>query len=63
MTYKVISSQVKFGQQPELSLRGGGWGFAPATRNVNIEEKQNQKKPLAVWFPAYLLYLPGNLKS
>ena len=48
MTYKVISSQVKFGQQPELSLRGGGWGFAPATRNVNIEEKQNQKKPLVV---------------
>ena len=21
------------------------WGFAPATRNVNIEEKQNQTKP------------------
>ena len=28
-----------------------------------IEEKQDQKKSLAVWFPAYLLYLPSNLKS
>ena len=26
-----------------------------------IEEKYNQKKSLAVWFPTYLLYLPGNL--
>ena len=26
-------------------------------------EKWNQKKSLTVWFPTYLLYLPGNLKS
>ena len=25
--------------------------------------RENEKKSLAVWFPAYLLYLPGNLKS
>ena len=29
----------------------------------NRKKKKNQKKTLAVWFPAYLLYLPGNLKS
>ena len=42
-------------------------GFSPATMNVcfhrKIEEKCNQKKSLAAWFPAYLLYLPGNLTS
>ena len=55
---------------PRLSLRAGGWGFPPATMSVapgyfygKIEEKQNQKKSLAVWFPFYLLYVPGNLKS
>ena len=56
---------------PGLSLRGRGWGFFPATKNVppnyfqrkSIAEKQNQKKPLAVWFPVYFLYFPGNLKS
>ena len=56
---------------PGLSLRGRGWGFFPATKNVppnyfqrkSIAEKQNQKKPLAVWFPVYFLYFPCNLKS
>ena len=53
-----------------LSLRGRGRGFAPATIYVapgyfhrETEEKYNQKKFLTVWFPSYLLYLPGNLKS
>ena len=53
-----------------LSLRAGGRGFSPATKRVapgyfywKTEEKYNQKKSLAVWFPAYLLCLPGNLKS
>ena len=53
-----------------LSLRAGGRGFSPATKRVapcyfywKIVEKENQKKSLAVWFPAYLLYLPGNSKS
>ena len=43
---------------PGLSLRGGGWGFPPATMNLapgyfqrKIEEKKNQKKPFTVWFP------------
>ena len=61
----------KFGQELEgLSLRAGGWGFPPTDMNVvpgyshwKIEEKFNQKKSLAVWFPAYLLYFPGNSKS
>ena len=53
-----------------LSLRAGGLGFSPANKRVapgyfywKIEQNWNQKKSLAVWFPAYLLYLPGNLKS
>ena len=54
-----------------LSLRAGGQGFPPGNKKVNppgcfhekIEEKWNQKKSLAVWFPTYLLYLPSNLKS
>ena len=29
----------------------------------NRGKKKDQKKSLAVWFPFYLLYLPGNLKS
>ena len=35
----------------------------PGYFNWNIEEKYNQKKSLAVWFPAYLLYLRGKWKS
>ena len=27
------------------------------------EEEKNRKKSLAAWFPAYLLYLPGSMKS
>ena len=53
-----------------LSLRAGGWEFSPATKRVasgyfywKIEEKKNQKKSLAVWFPTFLLCLPSNLKS
>ena len=34
-----------------------------ATFNGKVEEKQNQKKFLAVRFPACWLYLPSNLKS
>ena len=55
---------------PGLSLRAGGQGFPPATMYVapgyfhwKIEGKLNQKKSLAVLFPAYLLHLPSNLKS
>ena len=50
---------------PGLLLRGRGQGF-PQLVSSNCrktEEKYNQTKFLAVWFPAYLLYLPGNLKS
>ena len=35
----------------------------PCYFHWKIEEKKDQKKSLAVWFPVYLLYLPGNLKS
>ena len=59
-----------FKENSRLSLRGGDRGLPPATMNVapgylhrKIEEKYNQKKSLAVFFPAYLLYLSGNLKS
>ena len=52
-----------------LSLRAGGYGFPPANMSVTppcyqrkIEEKYNQKKSLAVLFPAYLLFLPGNFE-
>ena len=38
-------------------------GISPRYFHRIIEEKSDQKKSLAVWFPAYLLYLPGNLKS
>ena len=33
---------------------------APSYFHWKINEKWNQKKSLAVWFPAYLLYVPGN---
>ena len=53
-----------------LSLRDGGRGFPPAIINMapsyfqrKIKQKSNQKKPLAVWFPTHLLYLPCNLKN
>ena len=36
---------------------------APGYFNWKIEDKYNHKKSLAVWLPAYLLYLLGNLKS
>ena len=44
---------------PALSLRGRGLGFPLATMNTapgyfqRKEEKESQKKPLAIWFPAY----------
>ena len=60
----------KSGAPAGLSLRGGGRGFPPVTKNVassvfhrKIKEKWNQKKFLAVCFSAYLLYLSSNLKS
>ena len=37
--------------------------WPPATDIGKQEKKWNQKKSPAVWFPAYLLYLPGNLNS
>ena len=49
-----------------LALRGKGKGFSPATMNVvpgyfhkKIKKKKNQKKSLAIWFPAYFLHLPS----
>ena len=52
--------------------RGGvikGWEFPPAIINVTpayfcrkMEEKQNETKSLAVWFPIYLNDLPNYLK-
>ena len=52
----------------ELSIRGGGRGFSPASLlwtwpPATFKGKEKKKEPLAVWFPAYLLYLPGTLKS
>ena len=51
-------------------IKSRGQGFCPAIMNGapsffhrKIEEKRNQKKSLAVWFPAYVLYLPSNMKS
>ena len=38
-------------------------GIFPGYFYWKIEEKEKEKKSLGVWFPAYLLYLPGNLKS
>ena len=35
---------------------------APSYFDRKTEEKQNQKKSLAVWFPTCFLYLPENLK-
>ena len=39
-----------------------GPGFFRGYVHRETEEKYNQKKSLAVWFPTYLI-LPGNLKS
>ena len=44
-------------------IKSRGPGIFPGYFYWKIEEKYNQKKSLAVWFPAYLLCLPGNLKS
>ena len=41
----------------------GYYEWGPRLLWSKIEEKYNQKKPIAVWFPAYLLYLPSTLKS
>ena len=60
-----------------LSLRGRGrggggrdlpqllsaWPLATFIQCRKIEEKYKQEKPLAVWFPAFLLYISSNLKS
>ena len=54
-----------------LSLGAGDQGFPPAaTMNVapcyfhrKIEEKKNQKKSLAVWFPTYFFFLLWNLSD
>ena len=35
----------------------------PRLLSYETEEKYNQKKSLAVWFPGYSSYLPHNLKS
>ena len=63
---RVICSLSNQGCHQEAS---GGRGFPPASMNVppgffrrKIQEIQNQKKSLAVLFPTYLLYLPGNFK-
>ena len=41
-------------------IKSCGPGTSPASC---VEELEPEKKSLAVWFPAYLLYLPGNVKS
>ena len=38
-------------------IKSQGPGISPGYFNWKIEEKQNQKKSLAFWFPAYLLYM------
>ena len=52
----------------ELSLRGGGggWGFPPPTMSMitgYLYGKQKELRFLTVYFPAFQLYLPSNLKS
>ena len=44
-------------------IKRRGLGISPGYFLWKIEETKHQKKSLAVLFPAYLLYLPGNLKS
>jgi len=36
---------------------------APRLLSLETQEKWNQTKSVAFWFPAYLFYLPGNLQS
>ena len=56
---------------PRAVIKGPGMENSPSYyENVvsgyfhrKTEEKKNQNKSLAVWFSAYLSYLPGNLKS
>ena len=68
--WKCLCTAISIKVVTGLSLRAGGRGFSLAIKRMvpgyfywKIEEKYNQKKSLAIWFPAYLLYLPGNLKS
>ena len=66
-TLRIISELKDF--TPKAVIKRQGPGFFLATMNVapsyfqrKIEENQNQKKSLAVRFPAYLLYLPWQLE-
>ena len=55
----VIIKSPEPGSSPGYYERG-----PPATFIGKQKKKKNQKKSLAVWFPAYfMVYLPGNLKS
>ena len=65
--YKLVNST---GLKGRVVMKSWGLGIFPAIMNMapgnfhwKIEEKWNQQKSLAVWFPAKLLYLPGSLKS
>ena len=48
----------------KAAIKRRGPGISPGYFLWKIEETlKHQKKSLAVLFPAYLLYFPGNLKS
>ena len=61
----VVSTKILWDQKitpPRAVIKRRGPGFLPGYFHRETEEKYNQKKSLAVWFPTYLI-LPGNLKS
>ena len=60
----VVSTKILWEQKitpPRAVIKRRGPGFLPGYFHRETEEKYNQKKSLAVWFPTYLI-LPGNLK-
>lgn len=44
-------------------IKRRGLDISPGYFLWKIEETKHQKQSLALFFPAYLLYLPGDLKS
>ena len=65
--FLVPTTSKRLGEGRETKTRAvikrRGPGFSPGYFQRKVEEKEKKKKPLAVWFPAYLLYFPSNIKS